>query len=64
MLFKVVKASDSRFKEQREIKTIEDLEALAHEHPGWHGKDDYIDVIVSFGRLNPMTITIYDDYIE
>ena len=64
MLFKVVKASDSRFTEQREIKTIEDLEALAHEHPGWHGKDDCIDVIVSFGRLNPMTITIYDDYIE
>ena len=66
MKFIIEKVSDSLFREEREINTIDELKQLAEEHPGWHGDGDSKELIVHFGySLCPQaTIIIYDDYIE
>ena len=66
MRFFIVKVSDSSFIQDREISTIEDLQALAKEHPGWHGEGDCQELIIKFAKdsRTQNVITIYDDYIE
>ena len=64
MRFIIEKASNSLFREEREINTIDELKQLAEEHPEWH--EGPAELIVHFGNsvVPQATIIIYDDYIE
>jgi len=65
MEFRIVKASCDKYKEKREINTVEDLKKLAEEHPTKAGDPEHL--VVAFSGWNTYgvpTIVIYDDYIE
>ena len=65
MKFVITKASDDKYRAEREINTIEDMKELLKEHPGWHDEGCPRKFIVSFEEDgNPAQIMIYDDWVE
>ena len=57
MKYLLLKASDHDFKEEVEVRDMEDLRALWNGEGGLYGYQFVID-------FDKMEITIYDDYLE
>jgi hypothetical protein len=68
MKFYIVKVSDNKNKEEREINDIEDLWKIANEYKGLrYGDDDIPSLFISWEGFNAATgptIVIVDDWLD
>ncbi len=65
MLIQITKASDYKYREEREISSLEDLRKIAHEFRD--PTEDYDTSLVLYyfdDKPFQMIVQIYDDYIE